>query len=104
MRVGVEEAVHQDLLEIRAEYFFGERGAVEFNLRERAQLGDFFPGHELHREDARGAVIGDRGGNDNARERAELFAQGREIARFLPIIEFLQKAATELLEELAEFV
>ena len=53
MRVGVEETVDQNLLEISAEKFLGQRGAVEFHPGERAQIGDLFPRHELHREDAR---------------------------------------------------
>ena len=68
VRIGMEEAVDQDLLEVGVEHFLGERGAVELHPGERAQVGDFFPGDELHREDARGAVIGDRRGDDEARE------------------------------------
>ena len=60
MRIGVKKAVDQNLLEVSAEKFFGEGGAIEFHPGERTQIGDFFPVHVFHRQDARRAVVGDR--------------------------------------------
>ena len=102
--VGMEEAVHQDLLEVGVKHLLGERGAIEFHPGERAQIGDFFARDELHREHARRAVVGDGGGDHEPRKFAELLAQGGEIARLLPVIELLEQALAELLEQLAELV
>ena len=60
--------------------------------------------HILHRQDARGAVIGDRLGDDDVLELAQVLANRGEIRRFLPVIELAQKAFAELIEHLAKLV
>ena len=46
MRVGVEEAVDDDLVQVRAEQLPRERLAVELLAHQRAERGDLAPGDE----------------------------------------------------------
>ncbi len=58
----------------------------------------------FHREDARGAVIGDGLGHDDAFEILQLTADGGEVVRFLAVIEFAQQALAELIEHFGKLV
>ncbi len=50
MRISVEKPFDQNLVEISAEEFLGQRLAVQFHARERTQPRDFRARHILHRE------------------------------------------------------
>ena len=104
MRISVEKTVHQNLLEISAEKFLGERCAIEIHPHQWTQIGDFFSGHELHRQDTRGGVVRDRSRDNDVREILQLVANSREVGRLRPVIELLQEALAKLLEHLTKLV
>src|SRR5438477_584159 len=104
MRIGVEKAVHQNLLEISAEKFLRERAAVEFHPGEAAEVRDFFPVDVLHRQNARAAVIRDRFRDDDMWKRAKIFANRAEVVRFLPVIEFAHETLPKFIEHFAKLV
>src|SRR3954466_5060955 len=97
MRVGMEKAPDQNLVEISPEEFLGQRCTIEFHPRQRTHLCNLDAGHVFHGQDTRGAVIADRRGYYDAFEIPELFAERAQVARFLPIIEFAQQALAKLL-------
>ena len=52
MRIGVEEPVHQDLLEVRAKELLGERGTVQLEESHGAEGRDLRPRDVFHGEHA----------------------------------------------------
>ena len=104
MGIGVEKAVHENLLEIGPKHFLGQGRAIELHPGKWTQFRNFFPGNEVHCEHPRGAIVGDRRRHDQPWKIAQLLAKRAEIARFLTVIEFLQESAPKLVEELAKFV
>src|SRR5437762_641847 len=104
MRIGVKKTVDQNLLEIGAEKFLSQGGAIEFHPGEGAEVGDFLAIHVLHRQHARAAVIGDRFRDDDVRKLPQMFADGGEVTRFLAVIEFADKTLAKFIEHLAKTV
>ena len=102
MRIGVEHAVAQHLLEVGAEQRIGEALAVELKARERAHLGDLGAGNELHRQHARGAVVHHRLRDDDLGNLLEIAAEGDEVHRLLAEIELAQERLPEFIEHLVE--
>ena len=96
VRVGVEEAVHQDLLEVGAEQFLGERAAVHLHARQRAELGDLFPRHVPHGEHARGGVVPHGAGHHDAGEVAQVLAQRGEVLRLGAVVQLGEQRPPEL--------
>ena len=102
MRVGVEEAVDQDLLEVGAEEFVGEIGAVHLQPGQRADLGDLAALDELQREHARGGEVLERLGHDEPLEVFEIGPQCDQVAAFVAEVELPDQAALELIEHGAQ--
>ncbi len=102
MRVGVEEPVDEDLVQIGAEQLERQAGPVDLLPHQRRQRRDLLPFHHLHRQHPGAGVIVDRAGHDEARERREVVGDARQVARLTPVIEFLGNHAAELVDHLLE--
>ncbi len=50
VRIGVEYAIDEDLLQIGAEKFFGKCEAVEIEAGQGTQFGDFYAFDVIHRQ------------------------------------------------------
>ena len=99
MRIGMEQAIAQHLLEVGAEQRIGQPFAVELEARERAQLGDLGAGDELHRQHARAGIGHDRLRDDDLGDRLQIVADGDEVQRLLAEVELAQHRLAELLEQ-----
>jgi hypothetical protein len=104
VRIGVEEAVDEDLLEIRAEELVGDRRPVDLEQRHRADVGDLPAVDEIHRQDAPRAVILHRPRDDDAVEARERVRQRRQVARFLVVIQLGEQRLPEFGDDAAELV
>jgi len=104
MRIGVEKSIDEDLMEIGAEKFFGQPGAVQINACERIEFGNFPAGDVFHREHAAGGVIVDGLRDENTGKIAKGFSEAPEIRRLLPVIEFEEKRLAQLFDHETELV
>src|SRR5512143_42749 len=98
MRVGVEEAVEERLLEVGPEELLGEGASVDVELREGAQRGDLLARDEVHRENARRRVVVDRLRHDDVVELREGRTESDHVLGFLPVVELLEESLAELFE------
>ena len=87
MRIRVEDAVDQNLLQVGAEEIVGELFAVDLGPLDAADRGDLGAADVVHREHACGRVVVHGKGNHDVLEVAELMGDGDEVARLFAVIE-----------------
>ena len=87
MRISVKKSLDQNLIEIGAEKLSSDHFTIKVHPRQRIHLGDFDTWDVFHRQHSRRAVIRDRCRHDDMCEIFELVAKGRQVVRFLPVIE-----------------
>lgn len=104
MGVGVEEAIREHLMEVRFEEHVGQVRRAELEEHDRAQIGDLRTRDVVHRQHARGRVVGHRLRHREAGEAREVLAEHRQVLGFDPVVELAQQALAELLDEQAHVV
>ena len=104
VRVGVEEPVDDDLVQVRAEELVGQRGAVDVDGRQRIEVRDLAALHELHRQHAFGRVPLDRKRDDDVLEALQVLRQPDEVLGLPPVVELGDERAPEGLDGLLELV
>src|ERR1044071_6917532 len=104
MRVCVEDAINEDLLEIGMEKIFGQLVAVQIHQRQRTQSRDLLAFDVIHRQHARGAVVFHRHRHDDSFKLTKVSIEDDEVARFLPVVEFTQKAFTQFPKNHTELI
>ena len=102
VRIGVKEAVDDDLMQVGPKQLARQPARVEVLAQQRRERGDLLSLDQFHGEHARTGVVGDRRGHDNAPERGEVPRDAHEIARFALVIQFLRQRAAELRHHLDE--
>ena len=102
MRVGVEQAVDQHLLQIGAKQLLGERGAFDLESRKRADRRDLAAFHVIHRQHAPGAVIRHGLRHVDQCELLQVRPDGDEIARFALVIKLVFQRNAKLLEHVEQ--
>ena len=98
MRVGVEDAVYKNLLEVGAEQLFGQGGPVNFGALDGAHRRDLRTFDVVHRQHTcrREVVDGER--NDNELEVLQLAGERDEVPRLFAVIQLGHQRPAELLE------
>ncbi len=99
MRVGVEHAVDQDLLQVRAEEILGQRRAVHLGPFDAADGRDLRSADVVHREHAGGREIVHGQRHDDVLEVAQLVCDGDQVAGLLAVIELRQQRVLEFLDD-----
>ena len=87
MRISVKKSLDQNLVKIGAKKLFSQHFTIKVHPCQRTHLGDFDAWDVFHRQHSRRAVIRDRHRHNDMCEIFELFAKGRQVVRFLPVIE-----------------
>ena len=72
MRISVEKAVNQKLLQISSEQFISKRSTVYLKQPQRSQSSNLLTGDIFHREYTAGCVIVNRFGNDEVFELKQI--------------------------------
>src|SRR5882672_3112748 len=105
MRVGVKEAIDQDLFHIGAKQFVSQVGA-SFKLQQtqRAQVGNVLAGNVLHGQHARSSEVLNRHRNNQLVECPQIFAQPDEVACFALKIQFAQETPAQVCLQMAKFI
>ena len=104
MRIGVEDAVQQNLLQVRLEELVGDRLRIDVGQNdgvERRELGSV---DVVHRQDAGGRVVPNGLRNDDAPESGERAPDRFHVARFLPVVELGGERLAELDDHVAKRV
>ena len=96
MRVGMEEAVDEDLLQIRFEKLFCDHGAIELEARQRAQGCDLAALDEVHREHPHAGQVPDGFRHDQVLELLQVLAEHDEVFGFLVVVELAIQALAKL--------
>ena len=104
MRVGVEDAVDQHVVQIDPEELVGELGTVELEPAQRSDVGHLPPRHELHGQHAARGEVGVRMRDDDPFVVREHPADGGEVLGLPSVVQLVHQGAPELLEQLAEAV
>jgi hypothetical protein len=99
MRIGVEHAVDQNLLQIGAEEILGERDPVHFGPFHAADRGDLGPRDIIHRQHSRSCEVVDWQRHDDMLEVAKLVSDRHEVACLLAIIEFRHQRPFEFIDD-----
>ena len=102
VRVGVDEAVDQDLVEVGVEELGGQGAPVVSLAGERAERADVAAIDQVHRQHERGGVVVDRLGDDDAVVGGEVRAEQAEVGGLEPVVELGHDRAAELLDHAAE--
>src|SRR5437660_107527 len=87
MRIGMKKSLDQNLVAIGAKKLSGQHFTIKVHPSQGTQLCDFDARDVFHRQHSRRAVIRDRRRYDDMCESFELFAKGRQVVGFLPVIE-----------------
>ena len=98
VRVRMEEAVHEDLLQVRPEELLGQAAAVDVDPGERAERRDLGARDEVHRQDPGRGVVVDRLRDDDPLEVLERLAEGDHVLGLLAVVELAQERLAKLLD------
>src|SRR5436309_5361868 len=104
MRIGMKEAIDQDLFKISAKNFRGQTGGVHLHQAQRADFRDLLARNVFHCKYARGGVVVDRLRNDDVLELAQTLAQFMKVRAFALKIQFMQQTPTQIREHVREFI
>ena len=102
MRVAVEEAVDEDLLDHRPDERASELVGVEAGLTQRGRVGDLDPAHELHRQHPRSRQLVVDPRDRDVLEAGEVVRQPLRVVRLVAVVELLEDASRELVDEAAQ--
>jgi hypothetical protein len=80
MRIGMEDAIDQDLMKVGAKQVVAERHTIDLGPLHAADRRDLYPVDVVHRQDPRRRVVVDRQRDDDALEITELMCEGRRCA------------------------
>ncbi len=98
MRIGVEEAVHRQLLDERAECVAGDLVAVEAGRLDRLDVADLDALDELLGDDLGGREVGVDGRHVHAGQGLHVLGEAQGVVGLAAIVELLEDAGRELLE------
>ena len=98
VRVGVEEAVHRELLDERAERIARDQVAVEARRLDRLDVAGLDPLHELLRDDLGGREVAVDGRHVHAGQALHVLGEAEGVVGLATVVELLEDARRELLE------
>ena len=98
MRVGVEEAVHGQLLDERAEGVEGDLVAVEARVLDGLDVADLDALDELLGDHLGGRELGVDGRHVHAGQRLHVLGEAQGVVGLAAVVELLEHAGRELLE------
>src|SRR5437899_10332391 len=104
MRISMEEAAHQDLLQVSLKEFLGQRVAVDVQPSHRAERGDLGALNVIHGEHIARGVIRHRQRNPDSRKPLEAFGEGGEIGSLMVIVQLVEQGGFEFTENFYELV
>ena len=104
MRIGVEETVNEDLVEVRLYQLIGQPLGVDVNERNRIQPRNLRPLHVLHRQDALTDVALDRCRYEDAGELGKVLFEQPKMARLYFVVELVHQRLSEFPNHRREFV
>ncbi len=102
MRVAMEEAVDQDLLDDRPDEDGPEFGRVEAGRPELVRLRDLDAVDELHGDDALAGQLVEDQRDVDLREALHPVGEAASVVGLVPIVEFLEDALRELRDDALE--
>ena len=102
MRIGVEEPVDDDLVEVCAKELARKAFGVDILSRQRCQRRDLSTFHQFHGEDAAAGVVLNRFRDDDPGEFPQVLADRRQVVRLALVIQFLQHRTAELVDDSRE--
>jgi hypothetical protein len=104
VRVGVDDAVHEHLVQVRAHQVGAQLAQRHLGARDRRDVRHLGPPHHLHRQHALRGVVPDRLGHAQVRVRRQVLGEDFEVLRLALVVELGQQHAAELLDPVAEAV
>ena len=96
MRVGVDVAVHEHLVEIGAQQLAGGRRGVELGTAQSGDAGDVDTVDPVHHQQTRCHVIPQWLRHPQQRIAGQVPAETVEVLRFGPVVEFVEHRLAEL--------
>ena len=102
MRVGVEEAVDEDLLDDRPHERRPELARVEAGIAERLGIGDLDAVDELHRQHAAGRQLLVHDRDVDLLELRHRVGEPSGVIGLVPVVELLEDAGRELADDLPD--
>src|SRR5438105_15879835 len=102
MRVGVHEAVHENLVEERLEEVARQTGAVDVDLRERTDRRDIAASDIVHGQHARRRVVVNGLWNDYAFVVLQYLAERAQVLGLSQVVELAGDRSAELLDHRRE--
>ena len=102
VRIAVEEAVHQHLLDHRADEHRAERRRIEACLAQLIRLRDLDPVDELHGDDPLSGQVVVDGRDVDLGEAGHAVREAPRMVSLVPVVELLEDACRELVDDAAE--
>jgi hypothetical protein len=104
VRIGVEEAVDDDLMKVGAHQLAAEPLRIEIDTHHGADLCDLGPEHEVHRQHARRRVVVDGLRDDDRGKGLQIAAEHLEVRGLVHVIELVEQRCLELGDHFREIV
>ena len=104
VRVGMDQAVHEHLVEVGLHQRIGPRAQVQLETRHVGHLGDLGAVEQVHHQHARGAHPTHGLGDADVGEVAQVVGEGLEVVGLEPVVELAEQGLAELARPLGEVV
>src|SRR5262245_6134043 len=104
MRIRMEQAIYQKLLQVSTKQPFGKQTAVNLQQPKRVKRRDLLTGDVFHRQNARGRVIVDWFGKNDVFKLEQVLCDGVKIVSLDGEIEFAQKTFAQIDKHVVKLV